>query len=233
MNCIIIDDDKISRLLVEKFIDKTNGLNLLASFESAVDALSYDNLESVDLMFIDIEMPEMTGLDFMKSFTTLPLVIIISAKDHYAVEALNLDAVDYLLKPFDYSRFLKAVNKSKELSKVTSQKECKGVFIRDGNSTLIRLRFDDIIWIEALENYVLIVTEKERYTVHFTMKAIEAQIPEEKFVRVHRSFIVNIEKIVAIEDASVFVLYIDKKKNIPLAKSMKENLIKKIRIISK
>lgn len=241
MKCIVLDDDKVSRLLIEKYIKKTNFLDLLGSFSSAIDALNFEDIQEADLVFVDIEMPEMSGLEFMKSFKNMPLVIIISAKDKYAIEALDLDAVDYLLKPIEFSRFHKAANKAKYIFHSTIKKEQRGIFIRDGNTNLIRLKFETIIWIEALENYVLIVTEYERHTVYFTMKALENQLPENKFVRIHRSFIINMDKIIKIEDNFVKIKYLEKEKNkekeivkeIPLAKTMKKNIIEKIKIISK
>mgnify|MGYP005837741411 CR=1 FL=1 len=233
MNCIIIDDDNISRILIEKYIQKTVSLNLLASFQNAIDALSYENYNQVDLMFIDIEMPEMTGLEFLKTFKAKPLVIIISAKTQYAIDALDLDAIDYLLKPIEYARFLKAVNKAKDIFKNKTEIKENCVFIKDINSSLVRLYFEEILWIEALENYIIIFTEKDKYTVHFTMKSIETKFPDSTFMRIHRSYIVNLQRIVAIDDSNVYVDYLGKRKPIPLAKGMRENLMNKIKIITK
>jgi len=235
MKCIVLDDDKVSRLLVEKYIKKTKHLEFLASFATPIEALNFKQIDDVELIFVDIEMPEMSGLQFMKSFNVKqPYTIVISAKDRYAVEALNLDTVDYLLKPIEYSRFLKAVNKVKNINNSEKPKTDElSIFIKDGGSNLIRLKYDSIIWIEALENYILIVTDKEKHTIHFTMKAIENQFPENQFIRIHRSYIVNLQKILAIEDNYVIVAYNEHKKSFPISKSMKENILKKIKIISK
>jgi len=233
MKCIVLDDDKVSRLLIEKYVKKTKFLEFLGAFANPIEALNFENLQDVDLIFVDIEMPEMTGLEFMKSFKVMPLVIVISAKDKYAVDALDLDAVDYLLKPIEYPRFLKAVNKAKEFHKGTINKEEMGIFIKDGSTNLIRLKFEKIVWIEALENYVLIYAEDEKHTIHFTMKSIETQLPENQFIRIHRSYIINMDRIQAIEDNYVIIMYNGRKKSFPIAKSMKDNLMKKIKIISK
>lgn len=233
MKCIVLDDDKVSRLLVEKYIKKTKFLELLGSFETPVDALNFEKIDDVELVFVDIEMPEMSGLEFIKSFKKAPYTIVISAKDIYAVEALNLDALDYLLKPIEYARFLKAVNKVKDVNEKISDSEELGIFIKDGSTNLIRLKYSDIAWVEALENYVLIVTEEERHTIHFTMKSIENQFPDSKFARVHRSYIVNLNKIKAIEDNTVIISYNGRRKDFPLAKSMRDNILKKIKVISK
>jgi DNA-binding LytR/AlgR family response regulator len=237
MKCVVIDDDKVSRLLIEKYISKTNFLELVGSYENPVNAINDDKISDLDLIFIDIEMPEMTGIEFMKNFKNLPSVIVISGKDKYAIESLDLDAVDYLLKPIEYPRFFKAVTKIKEYRQNRHepdyQKFDKGIFIKDGSSSLIRLKYNEIVWIEALENYVLIMTDELKHTIHFTMKSLENQLPEDKFIRIHRSFIINIEKIDAIEDNYVIITFAGKKKSFPIAKSFRDNLLTKIKIISK
>lgn len=237
MKCVVIDDDKVSRVLIEKYAKKSKFLDLVGSYENPVDAINDEKLTEIDLIFVDIEMPEMTGLEFMQSFKDLPSVIVISAKEQYAIDALELDAVDYLLKPIEYARFLKSVNKVKDyrqnLLLKTEQKFDRGIFIKDGSSTLIRLRYDEIVWIEALENYVLIMTDEVKHTIHFTMKSLESQLPSDKFIRIHRSFIINMDKIDAIEDNYVIVTYGGRKKSFPIAKSFRDNLLMKIKIISK
>jgi DNA-binding LytR/AlgR family response regulator len=233
MKCIVIDDDPVSRTLIEKYAQKTKILDFIGAYANPVEAVNDNKLDDVDLIFVDIEMPEMSGIDFMKSFKNLPLVIVISAKEKYAIESLDLEAVDYLLKPIEYPRFLKSVQKAKVYKEASMKKEDKGIFIKDGGSTYIRFRFEDIIWIEALENYVLIVTENERHTVHFTMKSLEMQLPEKHFLRVHRSYIVNLDKINSIEDNYVVIKYNGKKKTFPIAKTVKDTLLNRIKIISK
>lgn len=233
MKTIVIDDDKIARMLIEKYIRKTKILEFLGSYENPLEAMNDEKMNDVELIFIDIEMPEMSGIEFMQSFKNLPLVVVISAKEKYALEALDLDAVDYLLKPIEYPRFLKAVNKAKDILASLEKKEDKGIFIKDGGTSFIRLKYDKVLWIEALENYVLIVSENEKHTIHFTMKSLEMQLPSDYFVRIHRSFIVNIDKIVAIEDNYVIITYGGRKKSFPIAKSFRDNLLNKIKIISK
>jgi len=233
MKCIVVDDDKLTRVLVEKYIKKTKILELVGSYENPVEAMNDKDMEDIDLIFIDIEMPEMTGIEFMQSFKILPLIIVISAKEKYVLNALDLDAVDYILKPIEYPRFLKAVNKAKDINESIGKKEGKGIFIKDGGTSFIRLKYDEVLWVEALENYVLIVTEDNRHTIHFTMKSLEQQLPGDFFIRIHRSYIVNVDKIVAIEDNYVIIIYNGRKKSFPIAKSFREKLLKKIKIISK
>jgi DNA-binding LytR/AlgR family response regulator len=200
---------------------------------SAVEALNMLNSnENVDLIFLDIEMPEMSGIDFLNALSSLPQIIIISSKDKYAINAFEYDVTDYLLKPFAYSRFCKAVNKAQERQE-KSRLHSKGdeIFIKH-NSSLVKLKYSDILWVEAMENYVIINTFDDKYTIHFTMRAIEEKLPPKIFLRVHRSFIVNTERIHSIEDNLIQIKTNDKIKNsIPIGKSYKDRLLKDLNVI--
>lgn len=236
MRCIIVDDDKVSRLLLESHIRKTDILSLESSFESAAEAINYFNSSNaVDLIFLDVEMPDMDGMEFLEVSNNLPQIIIVSAKEKYAVKAIEYDVTDYLVKPVSQSRFLKAVNKAKEkFDDEIARNSAKGIFIKSSSSSFIRLLYDDIVWIEALENYVVINTEDDKYTIHFTMKAILDKIPQDQFKRVHRSFIVNMDKVNMIEDNMMMLkLAGGKKKSVPIAKSYKDQLMKDINVVSK
>ena len=229
MNCIVIDDDKVSRLLIEKYINKTDFLEFKGAYTSAVEALnSMQTDHDIDLIFLDIEMPEMSGVEFIKTLTNLPQVIVISAKDKYALEAIEYDVSDYLLKPISFSRFIKAVEKVHAKHKDTKEELTgkDGIFIKSSSSSLVRLKYEDILWIEALENYVIINTFNNKYTIHFTMKAIINKLPLKMFSRVHRSYIVNLTKIEMIEDNAIVMKVEGETKSIPIAKSYKEDLMK-------
>ena len=235
MNCIIIDDDKLSCRVIEELIAKTENLDLLQSFSNAVDAINYlRNNEEIDLIFLDIEMPEMSGIDFMESLTnSVPQIIIISSKDIYALNAFEYDVTDYLLKPVQYVRFIKAVNKAMtRYSKGKLDSKGDEIFIKH-NSSLVRLKYNDVLWVEALENYVIVNTFTEKFTIHFTMKAIEQKLPTNKFSRVHRSFIVNTSSINVIEDNSILIKTHDGTKSIPIGKSYKDKLMNDINLIIK
>jgi DNA-binding LytR/AlgR family response regulator len=235
MDCIIIDDDKLSRRILEEFVGKTEGLFLKKSFADAIEAINFlKNEEEIQLVFLDIEMPQMNGIEFLNSLKSQPQVIIVSAKGKYALDAFEYDVTDYLLKPVTYTRFYKAVDKATsryEKSK-TNLNGREEIFIKK-NSSLVRLKYDNILWIEALENYVIFNTYKDKYTIHFTMKAIEQKLPPNKFTRVHRSFIVNTSSIDVIEDNSVLVKTEDGIRSIPIGKSYKEKLMKDINLILK
>ena len=235
MNCIIIDDDKLSCRVIEEFVVKTENLELLQTFTNAVDAINYlRNNSEIDLIFLDIEMPEMSGIDFMDSLSnSAPQIIIISSKDKYALSAYEYDVTDYLLKPVQYSRFYKSINKA--LNRYSKGKlDSKGdeIFIKH-NSSLVRLKYNDVLWVEALENYVIVNTFHDKYTIHFTMKAIEQKLPANKFTRVHRSFIVNTSSINIIEDNAILIRTHDGTKSIPIGKSYKDNLMNDINLIIK
>jgi DNA-binding LytR/AlgR family response regulator len=235
MNCIIIDDDKVSRLVLEKYIKKTDILTLSETFDNAVDAANYFNTKAkIDFIFLDIEMPGMSGVEFLESLDNLPQIIIVSAKEKYALQAIQHDVTDYLLKPIIYSRFLKAVNKvNKKLSEESEKDNSKGIFIKSSAASFVRLFYDDVLYVEAMENYVVIITKNQRHTIHFTMKSILSKLPKDKFIRVHRSYIVNKDKIVKITDNMIKINHKDEVKSIPISKGYKDDFMKEINIVNK
>jgi len=235
MNCIVVDDDKMSRLVVEEFVKKTDFLTLTESYSTAVQAINALKKEnSIDLIFLDIEMPEMSGIEFMNTLKNPPQIIIISSGERYALEAFEYDVTDYLLKPISYSRFYKAVDKAHNRyeDKKMSVSVPEEIFIKKGPS-LCRLKVDDILWIEALENYVIVNTFYDKYTIHFTMKAIAQKLPSKTFTRVHRSYIVNTKRISVIKDNSVEMTTENGVKSIPIGKSYKDHLYKDLNLMVK
>jgi DNA-binding LytR/AlgR family response regulator len=235
MNCIIIEDDPLSIRIIEEFVRKTDELDLLASFASAVDAINYFQKENdVELIFLDIELPEMSGMEFLESLINPPQVIIVSSKGKYAVDAYDYEVTDYLVKPITYARFYKAIQRvRKRLQKDKLDRIGKEEIFIKKNSMLVRLKYEDILWVEALENYVIFNTYEEKFTIHFTMKAIEQKLPQDKFTRVHRSYIVNTSCIDIIEDNSVLIKVHDGSKNIPIGKSYKDKLMGDINLMVK
>ena len=232
----VIKSDYITKFNpIEEFINKTESLTLCGSFSTALDGINYlKQQENVDLIFLDIEMPEMSGIDFMEALKNLPQIIIISSKGKYAIDAFEYDVTDYLLKPVAYARFYKAVDKVMNRQKQTNlnSNSKDEIFIKK-NSSLVRLKYDDILWVEALENYVIFNTFSEKYTIHFTMKAVEVKLPTNKFVRVHRSFIVNTSSISEIDDNTIIVKTVDGNKSIPIGKSYRDKLMNDLNLIVK
>ena len=238
MNCILIDDDIMSRRVIEEFSKKIDSIQIRGSFDNAFDALNFlrNSEVAIDLLFLDIEMPEMNGMDLLDSITTTPQVIIISSKEKYAIQAFNYSVTDYLLKPLVFARFAKAVSKAEEIynkKKFTGSDDgIREIFIKKGN-TLLKVRYCDLLWVEAMENYIVIKTKTDRYTVHLTLKSIESQLPQNIFKRVHRSYIVNIEHVLSIEDNAIVLRYDEEKQLIPIGKSFKDRLLNEIKLINK
>ncbi|MDA3879232.1 MAG: LytTR family DNA-binding domain-containing protein [Prolixibacteraceae bacterium] len=238
MNCLIIDDDRLSRKLLEKFVEKTDLLDQYFSFSNAIDAINFlkKDQEDIDVIFLDIEMPDMNGVEFMQSIGDHPVqIIVVSSKEKYALDAIEYDVTDYLLKPVTYVRFLKATEKAlsrlrEEMLPSSSSKE--DFFIRN-NASLKRLSYDDVIWVEAMENYIVVNTFDDCYTIHFTMKAIMDQLPEDKFFRIHRSYIVNRRKIEFIKTSTIEVRTHEGIRSLPIGKSYRELLLRDINLLSK
>lgn len=236
MKCIVIEDDSVARLLIEKYTKKIDFLEIKGSYSNAIEALNaLEKDDDVDLIFLDIEMPNMTGVEFMETLNQLPQVIIISAQEKYAIDAIEYNVTDYILKPIRLPRFYKAVEKAHERHKQAANQALKddGIFIKNTTSSLIRLSYEDILWVEALENYVVVNTFDNKYTIHFTMKAMISKLPAKMFTRIHRSYIVNLSKIDMIEDNEVIIPTSTERKNIPIAKSYKDHLMQNINIITK
>jgi DNA-binding LytR/AlgR family response regulator len=233
MNCVIIDDDKMSRRVIEEFVKKTEFLNLSSSFSNAVEAINnINNLEETDLVFLDIEMPEMNGMDFLNTLKTPCQVIIISSKDKYALEAFEYDVTDYLLKPIYYSRFYKAVEKAYlRHSKTKEVKEgINEMFVKRGGK-LIRIKYDDILYFESSINHVYIATINEGFSIGHSLKILENNLPSKVFLRVHRSFIVNKSKITTIEENNLELDTGKKRVSVPFGKAYRERLLNEIKYI--
>jgi len=232
---MLVDDDEMSRRLIEDYASRVDFINLVRTFSNPIDALSFlqNQNDDVHLVFLDIEMPEMSGIDFLETSSSKPQVVIISSKEKYALKAFDYSVTDYLLKPITFPRFFKAVSRAYErYNQLRSPfDDDREIFIKK-NNTLVRIRYGDILWIEAMENYVIIVTSHERFTIHLTMKSIENQLPSVRFKRVHRSFIVNVGKIETIEDNVISIRSNEVRKAIPIGKSYRESLINELKLIA-
>ena len=234
MNCII-GADKINCKLLEEFVGKSPSINLVGTFHDSVsirDQLT--KRQDIDLVFLDTETPELEIFNFISSLDYLPNIIIVSSGDQNALKAFDFNVVDYLLKPLTYSRFCKAVDKAIHFysRKEVSNKADNEIFIKKGSS-LVKLKLTDITFIEALENYVSLNTGSEKFTIHFTMKSIENQLPSKMFIRVHRSFIVNKLKIKTIKENSLELINGNELKNIPIGSSFRDPLMNGINVMAK
>lgn len=227
MKCLVVDDDELSRNIIEDLIAGTD-LTLVKSCSSAIEAFNILKAEKIDLLFLDVDMPQMSGIDLLKSLTELPQVILITAHAKYAVESYEYNVTDFVVKPITHARFLKAVDKAKKnLQESTLEGTGSSTIFVKADSRLVQLPVDNIQYIEALGNYVNIYTNSGRYTVLTTMKEVEAKLLPPVFARVHRSFIVKVDKIESIEDNFINI----GGKSIPIGKNYKEELMKGINLL--
>jgi DNA-binding LytR/AlgR family response regulator len=222
MKCIIIDDNEIARAAAKHCVEKTPNLTLVGVYTNPIEALEGIKKEKPDLLLLDVEMPEMTGIDFIKTFHDIPQVILITSKKDYALEAFDFNVTDYIVKPIEYPRFLKAITRAQQIQGNFKQDspESNEIFIKVDNR-FVHLALKDIYMIEALADYVHIFTDKQRYTVLSTMKAIEDKLPKKDFIRVHRSYIVRIDRIKEIDDHTIVIA----DKNVPVSRNSKEALM--------
>jgi DNA-binding LytR/AlgR family response regulator len=235
MNCIIVDDDKLSCKILEGYVTKSTSLNLIGSFSDSVEARNIlTKRHDIDLIILDILMPEMNGFDFIVSLDFPPNIIIVSSAEEFAIKAFDFNVVDYLLKPISYGRFCKAIDKTVRYfsRKESSNSGDEEIFIKKGSS-LVKLKLRDIVFIEALENYVTLTTSDDKFTIHFTMKAIENQLPSGVFIRVHRSFIINKSMIQAIKENTLDLNVGGSIKNIPVGKSFRDSLLNDINVMAR
>jgi len=234
MNCIICANKNSSQLL-EEFVGKSSSLNLIGTFsDSGSIRAQLSKRQDIDLIFLDVDIPEMDVFNFINSFDHQANIIIVSSDDKDALKAFELNIVDYLLKPVTFSRFCKAVDKALRYfaNKEVSNSDANEIYIKKG-SELIKLKIKDIIYVEALENYVTLNTKNEKFTIHFTMKTIDYQLPSTTFIRVHRSFIVNISLIKTIKENSLELMIGNNLRDIPIGLSYRDPLLDRINIMAR
>jgi len=228
IRCVVIDDEPMALDLLKDYISRIPFLKMKGAYRDSICALEDIQKDQIDLIFLDINMPDLSGIQFLKSLTYQPLVIFTTAYSEYAVESYEYQAVDYLLKPIEFDRFLKATNKAfdrfkqkSQKSKITIQENSEPVFIKSGTK-VHRLDLNEILFVESAGNYVLFVTCSKSIMVLMTMAEVMELLKENFFIRVHRSFIVAIKNIDIIETDFIKI----KKKKIPIGEKYKENLKK-------
>jgi len=232
MNCIIVDDNKLARTSLKQLIDQVDFLELKEECSNPVDAYNYLTKESIDLVFLDVEMPGMSGIELIKNLEKRPIIILITAKKNYAIEAFELNVADYLVKPVELSRFMMAVSRAKELFENKDQKldvtkkDKDYIFVRS-NSVLTKIKTSEITYIQALGDYVNIFTKENRLTVHITLRGIEEKLPPGMFYRLHRSYLVALDHIDGVEEGTAYI----GKHPIPIGEQFKKELLKKLNLI--
>jgi DNA-binding LytR/AlgR family response regulator len=231
---IIVDDEPLAQDVLETYIQKVPELQLVEKCSNALQANEALQKHQVDLMFLDIQMPQLTGIDFLKTLASPPMVIFTTAYSDFAVEGFELNALDYLLKPISLERFMKAVNKAMDQLQLQRDAadtqaaapagEEREFFFVKADKKLVKVRFDDIIYIEGLKDYVIIRMDDSRVITLQTMKSLEEKLPDDIFQRIHRSYIVNVQKIEALMGNMVEVMEKGKVKHLPIGKNYRDEL---------
>jgi len=225
MNCIIVDDDDASRSALVQIVKQVDYLTVVKTCSNPLEAMNALKKEDVDILFLDIEMPEMTGMEMLKALDNRPQVILTTSHKEYALDAYDLNVIDYLIKPVTLPRFLKAMAKIKDASGSDDQVSAgQDYFFIKKDSVLTKVPIKDILWIEALGDYITVHTRDQRFTLHATLKSLEGKLPPNKFVRVHRSYIVQVDNVKKVEDTTIFINEV----SIPVGALYKENFIKRL-----
>ena len=230
INCIIIDDEPLARKGLKEYIADTDFLKLVGEFDNPIKATELLSKGTVQLMFLDIQMPKITGLEFFKSLRHAPPVIFTTAYPQYALDGFDLNALDYLVKPISFERFLKAALKAKEYHEVrhqndkTSADQKDDYFFIKADNKLVKVFFDEILFVEALQNYVTIHTADKKYITYLTFKSVEEYLPADKFIKTHKSFIISASKINSIEGNDIRI----GNHHVPISRNEKEEVMEKL-----
>jgi DNA-binding LytR/AlgR family response regulator len=232
INCIVIDDEPLARKGLKEYIDDVDFLKLAGEFDSPLKAMELLNKGDIQLLFLDIQMPKITGLDFVKTIQHPLPVIFTTAYPQYAWEGFELNALDYLVKPISFERFLKAILKAKEYYEVRQRNTARETdhpvvadyFFIKADNKLIKIFFDDILFVEALQNYVIIHTRSRKYITYLTFRSIEEYLPVNSFAKTHKSYIVSLSKIESIEGNEIQVAG----HQIPISRNEKDQFMERL-----
>lgn len=224
LNCVVVDDSSIQRMIIAKLVNNHTNLTLVGDFSNAIEAKSCMSIHNVDLIFLDIEMPVISGFDFLDGLKTKPQIIFVTSKAEYAMKAFDYDATDYLQKPIAIERFNASVKRAVDqylYKNDNKDDEGEHIFIKS-NLKKLKIFTSKIKWIEAFGDYVRVVTEEDSHLVLSTMKAFEADLPGTRFVRVHKSYILNIDKVERFNSKFAEI----GPTKIPLSRNKKEDLVR-------
>jgi DNA-binding LytR/AlgR family response regulator len=228
LRCVIIDDEPIARKGLKEYIQDASFLHLAGEFDNPLKAADLLMQEKIDLLFLDIQMPKMTGMEFLKTLSHPPMVIFTTAYPQYAVEGFEWNAIDYLLKPFSFERFWKAVSKARSMQETITQPataaSAPGYFFIKSDNKLIKILYDDILFVEALQNYVAVYTTSKKYITYLTFHSIETHLPAARFVRTHKSYIVAAAKVESIEGNEITI----GTHHIPISRTEREAVLQQL-----
>ena len=219
IKCIIIDDETLAIHVIEEHLKSFDNIEVIGTYTNPINAIEIIESKKVDLIFIDIMMPQMTGLDFVESLNYKPEIIITTAYREYAVKSYEMNVLDYLIKPIPFTRFLKTINKVYQKISITkgddmSMQQEPHIFLK-ANKKLVKINLNDIIYIESLKDYIKVVTELGNFVVHKTLTSITEELISTMFMRIHRSFTISISKVIAIDGNRVEL----PGKNIPIGRN--------------
>ncbi|MGQ1910238.1 LytR/AlgR family response regulator transcription factor [Marinifilum sp. RC60d5] len=229
LKCLIVDDEPLAQRVLEKYISELSILDLKGKCSDAIEAMEILQNETIDLIFLDINMPRLSGINFLRSYKNPPMVIITTAYTEYALESYELSVLDYLKKPFSFERFLQAVQKAESKVKVTAdtqedtKEELEYIFVK-ANKKTININLDSILYVEALGDYVKIFTNEGHIVTYQSLKGIEKLLPSQKFYRIHKSYIVSLSRIKSIEGNMVHT----EKGTIPIGNNYKQGFFQRI-----
>lgn len=230
LKCIIIDDEPLARKGLKEYIADTDFLQLIGEYDNAVKATEMILKGEVQLLFLDIQMPKLTGLEFFKTLKTPPPVIFTTAYPQYALEGYEVNALDYLVKPISFDRFLKAAFKAKEYYEVREKNSAEAradagsYFFIKADNKLIRVDFNEVLFVEALQNYVVIHTTEKKYITYLTFKSVEDYLPADRFIKTHKSYIIAASRIDSIEGNEIRI----GPHHIPISRNLKEEVMEKV-----
>ena len=229
INCIIIDDEPLARRGLKEYVSEVSFLELKGEGENAEFAVALLKKGDIDLMFLDIQMPKLTGIEFLRGLKNAPMVIFTTAYSKYALESYELDVQDYLVKPISFERFFKACNKARDFYNLKQSgnkdvlKNDEYFFIRCADR-YEKIPYDELLYVEAMENYVIFHTIHGKFITYLTLKAVESYLPADKFLKVHKSYIIAIPKIESIDGSDIII----KGKSIPISRTLKDEVMNKL-----
>lgn len=232
INCIIIDDEPLARKGLKEYIADVDFLNLAGEYDNPLKAAELISKGEVQLLFLDIQMPKITGLDFMKTLQKPVPVIFTTAFPQYALDGFELNALDYLVKPISFDRFLKAALKAKEYYEVRQKNETDKIVMQEAqdyffikaDNKLVKVNFNEILFVEALQNYVVIHTAEKKLITYLTFKSVEEYLPASQFIKVHKSYIVSAAKVDSIEGNDIRI----GQHHIPISRNLKDEVMDKL-----
>ena len=224
VNCLVVDDEELARTLLENYISRLPHLHLVAKCANPLEAFKVLEEENIDILFLDIQMPELSGIDFLKTLQTQPKVIFTTAYSEYAIEGYQLDVVDYLLKPFSFERFVQAVNKAVNLINEKPKETDKDFLLVKADHKVHKIKFEDIQYIQSMREYVAYFLPDGKILALNSLKKLEEELPSDQFIRIHKSYIIPIQKVTTLEGNMVHI----GKEKLPIGYLYNEEVLKRI-----